>query len=338
MNFDTICTIRSCIVMDIIKMNPRNLIMCVTPLQMIIAEKIIELHPDKEFDLLVLALNDNEKYRHYYERLKFFCINSLYIISKPGLLGFADYIKQLKVKSLNIKYQDMYLASIDSRHFQYIVSKNQGGNLYTFDDGTANIIPSDIYYLNSKPNILKRVIWRLFGIKYYMKDLKDVSLLHYTIYKDIPNILENKYYLPLFSNETNAQKKYGLQRTVSFYLGQPLIEISKKFDIHYVENIINNLKIDYYYPHPRENTYPEGSFQLINSHLIFEDYIIEFLKNHPNTTVNIFSFISTALLNIMSLDRIKVSYIHNSEIFELHYSFYKLAEENFGIPLLDLDE
>ena len=319
-------------------MNPRNLIMCVTPLQMIIARKIIELNPDEKFDLLVLALEDNEKYRYYYERLKKICINSLYIVSKPGLLGFADYIKQLKVNSLNIKYQNMYLASIDSRHFQYIVSKNQGGNLYTFDDGVANIIPSDPYYLNSKPKMLKRIVWRSFGIKYYMKDLKDISLLHYTIYKDIPNIIENTYYLPLFSKKINTQKMHGLQRTVNFYLGQPLIELSKKFDIHYVENSINKLKIDYYYPHPREIVYPKGDFEMVESPLIFEDYIIEFLKNNPNATMNVFSFISTALLSIMSLDRVKVIYIHNSEIFELYHSFYDLAKESFCIPHIDLDK
>lgn len=40
--------------------NKRNLIMCATPLQMLIAKKIIDLFPNEEFDLLVVALNNNK--------------------------------------------------------------------------------------------------------------------------------------------------------------------------------------------------------------------------------------------------------------------------------------
>lgn len=318
-------------------MNSRSLIMCVTPLQMLIAEKIIELNSDESFDLLVLALIDNEKYKHYYHRLKQKCINSLYIVRKTRLRGFTDYIKELKDNGLSIQYQNVYLASIDSRHFQYIVSKNKSANLYTFDDGTANIIPSDAYYLNSKPKLLKRIVWRFFGLKYYMKDLKNLSILHYTIYKDIPNIIENKEYLPLFPDNNNNNNNNSDTHIVSFYLGQPLTDISKGFDFSYVESNISKLEIDYYYPHPRESVYPKGNYQLVESPLIFEDYIVEFLVNNPNTNIEVFSFISTALLNIMSLDRVSVNYIHDAKIFELHQDFYNLAYDSFGVNHIDLD-
>ena len=38
----------------------KSLIMCVTPLQMLIAEKIIHKFKDQKFDVIVIALADNE--------------------------------------------------------------------------------------------------------------------------------------------------------------------------------------------------------------------------------------------------------------------------------------
>lgn len=313
----------------------RNLIMCVTPLQMLIAERIIGLNPDKTFDLIVVALNDNEKYKHYYNRLKKSCFNSLYYIPKAGLNGFLDYIKQLKESFLTGSYQGLYLASIDLRHFQYIVSKNSSAYIYTFDDGTANIIPSSLYYLNSKPKLLKRAVWRVFGVKYYMEDLKKMSKLHYTIYQDIPNIIENRQYIPLTSK--NDSGNHLQEKVIKFYLGQPLTDISDSFDLLFTKKNIDKLGVDYYYPHPRENTYPEGVFQLISSPLIFEDYIISFLKDNPNISVEVFSFTSTALLNVMSMDRVQAIYIHEDQFLKKFYSFYEFVQESFGIPHLSLD-
>jgi len=309
--------------------------MCMTPLQILIAEKIIMLNSNESFDLLVVALNDNKKYKTYFERVKKLCVNNLYYVQGKGRLVFFDYIRKLKSNNLNKKYDNYYLASIDSRHCQYILSKNKNSNIFTFDDGTANIITSSLYYFNSKPSFLKRSGWRILGIKNYMKEIKEASLLHYTIYDGIPNIIDNKIYISLVSKEKNIEQKTS--KVVSFYLGQPLTDISISFDLPFVKKNIDKLKLDYYYPHPREVSYPEGKFQLIDNPLIFEDYIVQFLEKNPDVAVEVFSFTSTALLNIMSLDRVKVTYIYDAEFFELNHRFYEFTKETFGIPYLDLD-
>lgn len=103
--------------MDRHKQEKRSLIMCTTPLQMLIAEKIIELNSDKKFDLLVLVSNDNNKYAYYYNKLKEKCIDSFYYIPKIGLNSFFDFLRQLH------KMYKFFLVSVDSRFFQYIFSK-----------------------------------------------------------------------------------------------------------------------------------------------------------------------------------------------------------------------
>lgn len=312
----------------------KSLIMCVTPLQMIIAEKIIQLNPKEGFDLLVIAHSDNDKYRYYYDRLKNICVTSMYYTTEKGMKGFLNYIRKLNKTKLDKKYQSLYLASIDSRHFQYILSRNKKANIYTFDDGTANIIQQSLYYSNSKPKLSKRMVWRGFGIKNYMEDVKKLSLLHYTIYKDVPNIIEKTQLIKLYEN-------YELipaitNRTVNIYLGQPLEEISDIFTTEYIEKILQKLNIDFYYPHPREGIIAKGDFDIINSELVFEDYIIKYLQQNPNLKVRVYSFISSAGLNLFSLNRIEVSYIYDKELYYKYKDFYDIINSKFNIDLVKI--
>ena len=313
----------------------RSLIMCVTPLQMMIAEKIIQLNPEQDFDLLVIALSDNDKYRYYYDRLKNICISSLYYTTEKGMKGFLNYIRKLKKNKLNEKYESLYLASIDSRHFQYVLSRNKKANIYTFDDGTANIIPQSLYYSNSKPKLFKRMVWRGFGIKHYMKDIKKSSTLHYTIYKDVPNIIEKTQFIKLYGEYKLSSTP--VTRVVKMYLGQPLEEISIDFNSQYVAEIIAKLDMDFYYPHPREKGIPKGEFDIITSQLVFEDYIISYLEDNPGVMVKVYSFISSAMLNIANLDRIELNYIYDSYLYESYKDFYNFANDSFNIKSIDIN-
>lgn len=321
--------------MSVIEKKPRNLIMCVTPLQIIIAEKIIELKSEDDFDLLVIALSDNEKYRYYYNRLKNVCVASMYYTTEKGMKGFFNYICKLNKTKLDRKYQNLYLASLDSRHFQYILSNNKNANIYTFDDGIANIIPNSIYHLNSKPNLFKRVVWRGFGIKHYMQDIKKISLLHYTIYKDVPNIIAKTQLIKLYKDYDSTLTLTN--RVVKIYLGQPLEEISDIFTTDYIMQALKKLHIDFYYPHPREKIIPKGDYNVITSLLVFEDYIVTYLKDNPEVQVQVYSFISSAILNIASLDRIEVNYLYDESLYNKYKDFYDFVERKFNIQNIRLN-
>ena len=321
--------------MDNSKQKSRSLIMCTTPLQMLIAEKIIQLNRHKSFDLLVLALNDNEKYSHYYNRLSKICLDNLYYIPKEGLIGFFDFIKNLKKSHLSKKYKEIYLASIDSRHFQYVLSKNNLSKVFTFDDGTANIISSSLYYANKELPKLKKVIWRVIGVKYDMSDVKKLSKTHYTIYENVPNIINEIKFVSLIPH-LKLKSLVG-ERIVKFYLGQPLFEISEKFNNKFIENEIKKLKPHFYYPHPREEKYPKIDCEIIDSNLIFEDFILQYLMENPTSNVEVYSFISTALLNISCLPQVSVIYIKDVDLFEKYKEFYFFAKNNFNIPCISLE-
>lgn len=320
--------------MNVIEKKPRSLIMCVTPLQMIIAEKIIQLNPKEDFDLLVIALSDNDKYQYYYDRVKVICVSSLYYITEKGIKGFLSYIKKLNKNKLNRGYENFYLASIDSRHFQYILSRNKKANIYTFDDGTANIIPQSLYYSNSKPRLFKRIIWRFFGIKHYMEDIKKLSSLHYTIYNNVPNIIKETQLVRLYKD--SDLNPTSVNKVSKIYLGQPLEEISDIFTGDYISQRLKKLDIDFYYPHPREKGIPKGDYTIVTSPLVFEDYIITYLKDNPEVRVEVYSFISSAILNIASLDRVDVCYIRDPYLYNLYKNFYIFSLKNLNISLLQI--
>lgn len=310
------------------------LIICSTPLQMVIARKIIGLNPCKDFDLLAITPNDNVKYRAYYKELKKLCNNSLYYLPKKGHLGFLHFMRELNLKKMNSDYKCIYLANIDSRNCQYIISKNDLANIYTFDDGIANIISNDVYYSNDTPTNWKKVIWRFIGIKYYIKDIRDKSLLHYTIYEGLPNITEKTHLIKLYENYES--KPVITNKTVSIYIGQPLEEISDIFNTEYISKSLQKLNIDFYYPHPRENIIPQGNFEIIESELIFEDYIIRYLQNNPEVKVSVYSFISSAVLNLYSLDRVELNYIYDKDLYNKYKDFYDIVNNKFNIDIIKI--
>lgn len=309
----------------------RSLIICSSPFQMLIAEKIIALNSEDQFDLLVIAIADNKKFKFYYQRLSKLCINCLYY-TEPGLLGFLGFRKQLKSSHLEAPYKNIYLANIDSRHIQYIISKNRSAEIYTFDDGMANIVTDSHYYSNSEVPLSKKIIWRLLGINYYMEDIKNLSKLHYTVYENVPNIINNITFISLY--ESKNDQPTNTHKVTRFYVGQPLFEISNHFNDIYINQIIKSLGIDYYYPHPRENIKFKDQFKILDSPLLFEDYIIQYLKENPNNSVEVFSFFSSAILNIAKFDRVKVFYIYDEYLMCKYNDFFKLSDEHFNIPII----
>lgn len=311
----------------------KSLIMCVTPLQMLIAEKIIHKFHAHKFDVLVVALADNEKYQYYYKKLKKVSCNSLYYVPKSGFLGFLEYIEIVKKNRFLDNYKNCFLASIDSRHFQYIISKNKNTNIYTFDDGTANIIKNSNYYLNKEITFWKKLIWRFVGVKFYMNDLKKLSKKHYSIYKDIPNIINNVEYLNILN--IHGDKKMGRQK-IRIYLGQPLGEVSNLYTNDYINQIIERININYYFPHPREIIDDNVNYIIVKTHLIFEDYFIELLNSNEDLQIEVYSFISTALLNVAKLPRVNAVFMKDQILSSKFENFYDFVENHLNIKVIEV--
>ncbi|MCU4482543.1 glycosyltransferase family 52 protein [Acinetobacter ursingii] len=302
-----------------------NLIICLTPLQMLIAEKIIEKEGGN-FELLCFYYNDNEKYDYYYNRLCKVCVKkNRYLVNSTNkierfkeILKFIFFIK----KNMRKKYINVYLSSIDNSFFHVLLSKIFFTNLFTFDDGSANINNRSSYFLGTNISRVQKVFLAIIGNLYTQKRIIKESKKHYTIYKNIKNIIDNTENISIFSNES-IQKKGHIE---NIFLGQPSHEF---VEISYskVLDFLKSKGINKYFPHPREDEKIDG-FLYVETKYIFEEYIADLLKN--GVEVNVYTINSTAALNIIFLENVKVYVILNEELEENMIDFYKIYRE-FGV-------
>lgn len=314
-----------------------NLIICMTPLQTLIAKEIIFLFSEENFDLIYVSLSGSSKDVYYYELIKGFCDRSFFIREPASFLEI--FLLRFFVKGLRDGYSKLYFANIERKYIHLIASKLNFKEINTFDDGVGNIIKTSAFYSIENETFFKRLIWKIIGVSLNKQLIKEKTKVHYTIYKNIPNIIENLVTVSLFPANSNLSlsRKENREKVVTFYLGQPLTDIDSNFNMIFLESKLSKIKIDYYFPHPREIIFPKGDFQVVESLLVFEDYIINFLKDNPHVRVEVYSFISTALLNIACLNEVSVIYIYDEKFYELYESFYKFANEYLHIPSLSIE-
>ncbi|EII6282559.1 hypothetical protein LHQ35_005347, partial [Escherichia coli] len=172
-----------------------SLFICVTPLQMLIAEKIIDKTRPVNIEIIVLAYQKNDKYMHYIKRLEKKCTNFTVLAVTPKnklvtVIAFAK-LHTILNKNMSKTYSEVYLSSIDNKYVQLIVSKLNYARLYTFDDGTANIIKSSAYYQEEKKTLKTNILRWIFGINKGLQEIKSEICKHYTIYPSVSNIVSN---------------------------------------------------------------------------------------------------------------------------------------------------
>lgn len=288
-----------------------NLIICCTPLQVLIAEKIIELYPEQKFYGVLFSPERNEKYQYYYNRLKKKCV-------KVDLLEVKDILKNKYYLLINMifiyfysfkfpKVDRVFLANIDIFYIHTFIGRFNNSEIITFDDGTINLNFKQNFFTREKPE-------EIFGSKllYLFKLLNSTTLddilrrkvKHYSIYK-LPNIMGETTYIELFNCKNNI---YTASQSVSILVGQPIFQDkdNNKFaDIALMKRIIEDYKIDYYLPHPRESYFVEG-VNYINTPLIFEEYIMKSIEENPNKRYIVYTLFSSVALNLISIPQVEI--------------------------------
>lgn len=297
----------------------KNLLVCLTPLQMLIASKIIDRNP-ASYDVLCLSYNENKKYDYYFNDISQKCDLSwrFLVRSKSKIYRIFDFFRfnSFLSKLSNKKYNTIYLASIDNPFFHILLSKISKNNIATFDDGTANIYKGSSYYNYENKGKFQNLILKFLGSIYNTKRVVDESFEHYSIYNNYSNIIENVNFISLFKENENLVKK----GKVKIFLGQPLKDI-KDINVEKILTFVESLKVDYYFPHPREIE-KYKNFIYIDSSLIFEDYILKLLGD--GYFVEVYTVLSTAALNVASLKNIRVKVLCEKDLNINYFQFYEI--------------
>ncbi len=290
-----------------------DLIICLTPLHSLIASRIVESKNIKEYDVLYVIENSVIKDKHDYY------FNLISKNARKSLIQYNNisdsYIKRLyKMFKLLLfferKYNIVYLGQFENLSILFLLSHIFFRKLETFDDGIGNIAKKSIFYEDFEMSLK----WKVLNIKYNRQIIRKISSKHYTIFEGHSNIIENIELISLYDGG-NIVDKTITKKHVKIFLGQPIYESDEIKNKVLAKNILDLVQPDFYFPHPRENYIVEG-VSYINTNLIFEDYIIQELYANSNIYFNIFSFSSTALLNIYKLPRVSVNFVKFEECHE----------------------
>lgn len=273
-----------------------NLIICCTPLQVLIAEKIVELYPDEKFYGLMITPIFNEKYKYYFKRMCNFCVD-VHLIVTNNYSRYLIYYNVIKVKFLFKELYKIFVANINDSIVQSIVSKFNHARLYTFDDGTINIVQTNFGTSKCESSI-KKCLRFVLRFNETIDSIKMKSVLHYTIYPDIPNIINNTRVIEF--NKVNNTFLQDSQK-INIMIGQPIFDNDEKNKI-VTEKLINKFSVDFYFPHPREKYYVEG-VKYIETPLIFEDYFLTYLLHKR---CRVYTFYSSVTLNLLQFSNVEI--------------------------------
>lgn len=326
-----------------------NVIVCATPFQVLMAEKIIEHYADERFFGVMLMQQDNEKYAFYGQRLLDKCGGNGWIYAEQKQYWKAAALWDalvLKIRGLRIgKCRRLYASSVDSILLQTFISGFDFEELYTFDDGTANyVLKSDGYRIDRHQSRLHRFLKLLFRNPYDLHKLKAISQGHFTAFC-LPNVMGEAQYLPLFTQHQKQVVGGAMvyDKTESILLGQPIYKVDKirayaseeeliEQYLSLVRRIINAYQIDYYFPHPRETRQVEGVAYL-SSPLVAEDFFVQYFR--PDTRYVLYTITSGAVLPFVGVGQVSIFSVRPSEYGVLFAESYDLMQQA-GVNVIDL--
>ena len=324
---------------------PVNLVVCWTPLQMLIAEKIIKSHPNEKFYTIVMSHSGkNEKYDYYSSILsqKSERFYSFYIEpqSQNKLFVYTSLL-ELKLKSLLFPpLKTIYLAHISSPEIHTLVSTYPTVEIRTFDDGSSNLLKKSAF-LNNANRIstgkTSRKFYEIFiNSTQSVKSVRERSTEHYTIFKDLKNIMDDghrkMHYLPLF-DVSKLKPNKEIRDTVKIILGSPdkeMKEISEK--------AIKHFGIKYATLHPRQR-YELSNAITLQSPYIIEDYMLKEIEKNPHTRYEIYTFFSGAALTMKDFPNVSVYALKPSSLPSDYWltPIYELFQKS-NVPILEFDD
>lgn len=306
-----------------------NVIVCQTPLQVLIAERIIDLHPNENFFGIMVTYTPNEKYIFYYNRLKNKCTDARFFALKQplGRVQFLTNLLKMYRHSFSVpKFDKLFLANIDSDYVFFLIAQSKKIIIKTFDDGTMNL-KKDEAFREYSSSIKMKLLRKTLKIEHRLATILAQNTEHFSIYKGFDNIFPNPTFIDLFENNS-TEKPHHTQRK-SILLGQPIFNESEK-NIQLFGKIINSFSIDYYLPHPREN-YQIENIEYLKTPFILEDFLLNELKENPHILYEIYTISSSAALNIVNFPNVKIKAVITENLPEYIlpiYDLYKKANIN----------
>ena len=282
-------------------MDNRALIFCRTPLQALIANRLLE-RLTHEVVVVYYPINFSDKHCYYFEKIQ--AQEKFFIKWKPSRLSdtLTDTLAWWRIpRSIRqTAFTQLYISSIGSIPFSVFISRNPNANIFTFDDGSLNI-SFDIFYnwVHYEP-IVRRLAKVLIG-GCNNTDLINKTICHFTIFnsKYVVGLKCPIVELSLYNiDHQQTIKKNSISVRVivgSWFLDE---HIQRRHD----EIILSN-KFDLVLPHPGDRCHTVMMKSILHSivefnpsKMIAEDLILSLVA--AGFAPIVYGFGSTVLFNL----------------------------------------
>ena len=286
----------------------------------------------------------NEKYDYYSSILsqKSERFYSFYIEpqSQNKLFVYTSLL-ELKLKSLLFPpLKTIYLAHISSPEIHTLVSTYPTVEIRTFDDGSSNLLKESAF-LNNANRIstgkTSRKFYEIFiNSTQSVKSVRERSTEHYTIFKDLKNIMDDghrkMHYLPLF-DVSKLKPSKEIKDTIKILLGSPEKEMKE-----ISEKVIKHFGIKYATLHPRQR-YELSNAITLQSPYIIEDYMLKEIEKNPHTHYEIYTFFSGAALTMKDFPNVSVYALKPSSLPSDYWltPIYELFQKS-NVPILEFND
>jgi hypothetical protein len=222
------------------------------------------------------------------------------------------HIILLMYKLRKMTYASVFVGNLKSIYIRTILLFIDYKQISTYDDGFANLTNS---FLNTPESKYLEFFFKLLSPKLQYKNVSKNIKTHYTIFDLYKNNNMNKYKktvkLTLFNNQSKIIATDVVKRIL---LTSPLSEyniLSLSIEQKLYQKVIKENKITDIIMHPSEKKEKINGTNIIKNILIAEESIGKIAKE---SKVIVYGFYSTALINLLSNENVKIVNIHVNEI------------------------
>jgi len=292
--------------------NSPNLLIVRTPFQAWFCLQLIDHLGIINYDLLYITHNNSEEDRSYFSRLSSSAKISEYVYLPPARFDLFTHIKlRLRVRSwfCDCDYKNVYVASINSLVINALICRFSFSNLYTFDDGAANLVKGGPYYADPDTNRMK--LYRSLFKGLAVEKIRARIARHYSLYEGFCNIVDESRitYLDGWRSEHQRAPDITVPRecTKRYFIGAPFEEVMSRQEIEKMIDLMLAVGIDGYIKHPREKKeLPIGGIILDKGGRIAEEVILE---ASAGCTVELYGFLSSVMINLQGVSEKRVVFL-----------------------------
>ncbi|EDS6439570.1 UDP-glucose--glucosyl LPS a 1, 2-glucosyltransferase [Salmonella enterica subsp. VII serovar 1,40:g,z51:--] len=285
------------------------LFICMTNLQLLIARSIIEKEQLKSVDVLFIGDVDNVKNLYYLKKIQPLCRHSS-IVSQISKFSTFKTIKRTQyakkiMAAYAREYHTVFFANFHVPLIHHILSCISFSEIKTFDDGTNNINQKSIMYEGKNIRKISKLIRKLMGRKYHKEEILKLDVKHYTLFPNRTNIIKNTeeivlgYHISL--PDTNNELKKILLGTV--YTDALKNKEDEDIFLKHLQSFLKKKEINIYIPHPRYDSHQFNGVLNINSEMIAEDIILEYLEQ--GMVLELYGFNSTVQYTLNNISAVK---------------------------------